>query len=289
MLYRPLPNTDVSLSIIGFGGVVLSRRPQDECDAEVAHAIDRGITYFDVAPQYANAQQLMGPALKPFRKDVFLACKTLERKAEDAARELDDSLSKLCTDHFDLYQLHSLKSAEEAHAALGPGGAIETLLQAREQGKARFLGASCHDEEAALVAARSGHFTTIMLPLNFASYEIAGFGPRLVAEAAEHGVSLIALKATAKGKLRDGWENRPYDKCWYEPADTPELAALHLRFALNLPGVVATLPPGEPSLFRMCLDQVDAGLPPLTEAELTELADFYAQPATAPLFPQDPD
>ncbi|MEM1107956.1 MAG: aldo/keto reductase [Planctomycetota bacterium] len=287
MQYRNLPGHDIQLSIVGLGGVALARRPQDECNDEVAHAIDQGITYFDVAPQYSNAQQLMGPALEPFRKDVFLACKTLERSAEASAKELDDSLTKLRTDHFDLYQLHSLNSVEETEQALGPGGAIETLLKAREQGKVRLLGTSCHDEDAALIAARSGLFSTLMLPLNYASYEIAGFGPRLVAAAQEHGVALIALKSMAKGKLINGWENRTYDKCWYEPADTPDLAELQLRYALHLPGVVATLPPGEPKLMRMAFDLANASdLGPLNDAEIQTLADEYAEPPSDPLFPQ---
>ncbi|MEM9252585.1 MAG: aldo/keto reductase [Planctomycetota bacterium] len=287
MLYRRLPQLDHDLSVLGLGGVALARRPQDECKEEVAHAIDQGITYFDVAPQYSNAQELMGPALQPYRQDVFLACKTLERTAEGSAKELDDSLTKLRTDHFDLYQLHSLKSVEETEQALGPGGAIETLLHARDQGKVRLIGASCHDEDAALLCASSGLFATIMLPLNYASFTAGDFGPRLVAAAQEHGVCLIALKSMAKGKLLKGWDNRTYDKCWYEAADTPDLAELQLRYALHLPGVVATLPPGEPKLMRLAFDLANASdLGPLSDAELQALADEYANPASPPLFPQ---
>src|SRR5574340_1626482 len=78
----------------------------DEASARVAHAIDRGVNYFDVAPSYGNSEERLGPALAPYRKQVFLACKTQKRDKAGAEAELDSSLRRMQTDHFDLYQLH---------------------------------------------------------------------------------------------------------------------------------------------------------------------------------------
>ena len=290
MQTRSLPNhPEIRLSAVGFGGVVLSKRPQAECDADVAWAIDQGITYFDVAPQYANAQELMGPALKPYRDNVFLACKTLERSARAAAAELDDSLRKLHTSHFDLYQLHSLQSVDDFQDAQRDGGALQVLLDAKATGKARLIGVSCHDEDAALAAVASGHFDSVMLPINYANLKHSGFGTRLLPAAQAANLTLISLKALAKGKLTAALEHRKHDKCWYDVCgpDEPELAHLQLRYALNQPGVVAALPPGQPEIYKMAVAHAAADLSPLSDDEHARLAAAYAQPASDPLFPLD--
>ena len=85
---RSLGKTGEKLSTIGFGGIVVDKATTEEAASRVKEAIDRGINYFDVAPSYGNAEEMLGPALKPYRKDVFLACKTGERKKEGARREL---------------------------------------------------------------------------------------------------------------------------------------------------------------------------------------------------------
>ena len=289
MLQRPLPNhPDIRISAVGFGGVVLSSRPQAECDADVAWAIDRGINYFDVAPQYANAQERMGPALAPYRDGVFLACKTLERGGDASRAELDDSLAKLKTDHFDLYQLHSLQSVDDFREAERDGGALQTLLDAKASGKARLIGVSAHDEDAALAAVASGHFDSVMLPINYANLNHSRFGTRLLPAAQAANLTLICLKALAKGKLTTSYDKRKHDKCWYDVCgpDEPELAHLQLRYALNQPGVVAALPPGQPEIYKMAVGHAIADLSPLNEEEAARLAAAYAQPASPPLFPQ---
>ena len=289
MLQRPLPNhPDIRLSAVGFGGVVLADRPQAECDADVAWAIDQGINYFDVAPQYANAQELMGPALAPYRDGVFLACKTLERGGDAARAELDDSLAKLKTDRFDLYQLHGLLSVDDFREAERDGGALQTLLDAKAAGKTRLIGVSAHDEDAALAAVASGHFDSVMLPINYANLNHSRFGTRLLPAAQAANLTLISLKALAKGKLTTSYDNRKHAKCWYDVCgpDEPELAHLQLRYALNQPGVVAALPPGQPEIYRMAVGHALADLSPLNDQEEARLATAYARPASPPLFPQ---
>src|SRR5438105_6993856 len=124
MQYRTLGRTGAQLSVIGFGGIVVNGLEQDEANRVVAGVVERGVTYFDVAPSYGNgeSEEKLGPALEPFRKDTFLACKTGMRDAKGAQEELDRSLRRLRTDHFDLYQLHGVTELEDVERVFAPGG-----------------------------------------------------------------------------------------------------------------------------------------------------------------------
>lgn len=281
MLYRTLGKTDLKLSVIGLGGMVLKSETQEDANRYVAEAFEAGITYFDVAPQYGNSQERMGPALEPYRSKSVLACKTLERTARGAQHELADSLKKLRTDHFDLYQMHAVSSLDEAKQLLATGGAIETFLEAKQTGKTRYIGFSAHDQDAALHLIASGHFDSVLFPLNYVVMEQGTFGPALLDTANARGMGILALKAIARTKV-ERYEDRPYDKCWYAPEDRPDVAHLMLRYTLNLPGVTAAVPPGDPGLFQMTLGFAD-DLDPLTDAELLQLNDAVAD--EQPLFP----
>jgi predicted aldo/keto reductase-like oxidoreductase len=235
----------------------------------VAQAVDRGINYFDVAPFYGNAEQRLGPALKPYRQDCFLACKTLERDATGAAKELKQSLKLLKTDHFDLYQLHALTDVEEVEQAFGPGGAMETFLKAQKDGKIRYIGFSAHSEEAAHAAMDRFDFDSILFPLSFTAWVKGKFGPSVYRRAKKAGQGILALKAMMHGNWpKDTKESeRPWQKAWYEPFDEIDRAALGLRFTLHLP-VDALIPPGHWELFKLALDLAQAGaLVPLSENE----------------------
>ena len=100
---RPLGKTGEQLSIIGFGGIVVMNEDTPAASNIVAEAVDRGVNYFDIAPSYGNAQERLGPALAPYRKNCFLACKTDGRKRDDSRAQLEESLRLLKTDHVDLY------------------------------------------------------------------------------------------------------------------------------------------------------------------------------------------
>jgi aryl-alcohol dehydrogenase-like predicted oxidoreductase len=280
MQTRRLGKTDLELSVIGMGGIVVMREDQADADRLVAQAIDSGVTYFDVAPLYEDAQQRMGPALEPYRDAVALACKTMERSAQGARRELDDSLKKLRTDRFDIYQIHGVSSMDEARQALGPGGAIEAFVEAKRAGKVRYIGFSAHDQDAALHLVASGLFDSVLFPLNYVMIERGHFGPALLEAVSERGMGILALKAIARTNVPEGVD-KPYDKCWYTPEDRPGIAHLMLRYTLNLPGVAAALPPGDPGLFKMAVGFADR-LGPLTDAELGQLNDAVAE--AEPLF-----
>ncbi len=270
---RSLGKTGVELSILGMGGiVVMNSEPAHAADI-VAEAVDRGINYFDVAPSYGDAQEKLGPALEAHRDKVFLACKTGDRTKVGAQKELEESLRLLKTDHLDLYQLHAITDIEkDVKIALGPGGAMETILKAKEDGKIRFIGFSAHSPEAALAAMEAFPFDTILYPINIVCHYKSHFDQRPLNKARENGMGILALKAMASTK----WEHsvgdvrrKDFSKCWYQPVVSSEDALRGLRFTLSQPGLTAALPPGEEKLFRMALDLV----PQLTPMGVDELAD----------------
>ncbi|MCS6829708.1 MAG: aldo/keto reductase [bacterium] len=248
---RPYGKKGDKLSIIGLGGIVLARLPQREADAIAREAFERGINYFDVAPTYWDAEERMGPAIKPFRDKLFLACKTTKRDAKGAQEELETSLRRLQTDHFDLYQLHGLSNLQELEQCFAPDGAMEVFLKAREQGKVRYLGFSAHSEEVALEAIKRFPFDSALFPFNFVTLFKGNFGWELLKEAPKRGVTLLALKAMAKTHWQEGAKR--LEKCWYEPITDPKMAEIALRFTLSLPNIAAAIPPGDENIFRLAI------------------------------------
>jgi len=260
----------VKLSVIGFGGIVVCGMEQKDANAIVAEAVDRGVNYFDVAPSYfkGEAEEKLGAALEPFRSQAFLACKTTRRDAKGAQDELEQSLKRLRTDHFDLYQFHGITKMEDVDAIFKPGGAAETFVKAREQGRTRFIGFSAHSVQAAVAMMDRFPFDSVLFPINFVCYAQGNFGPQVVQKAKEKGVARLALKAFAHTPWPEGAEKK-YRKCWYQPVDDPALARQALRFALS-EDITAAIPPGEERIFRLALD-LAADFKPLTAAEREQL------------------
>lgn len=252
---RALGKTGESLSVIGFGGILLSGTTPDEASRLVASAIDRGINYFDVAPTYSQAEERLGPALEPYRNQVFLACKTTARLADPAEAELHESLRRLRTDHLDLYQFHGVSKAEEVDQILSPGGALKTFIKAQEEGRIRFIGFSAHTEEAAVRLLESFAFDTVLFPINFACWTAGHFGPRVIQKAQERGTGVLALKALARGPWVKGAPKK-WAKCWYEPLESPAEIKAALAFTLSKP-VTAALTPGHAELFKKACDAVE--------------------------------
>ncbi len=269
---RPYGRAKDQISVIGFGGIVVKDVTPEQAARYVSEAVDRGVNYFDVAPSYGNAQERLGPALKPHRDKAFLACKTTRRDAAGAQRELDESLRLLQTDHVDLYQLHAITSLEDVERAFAPGGAMEVFLKAREQGKTRYLGFSAHSEQAAHAAMDRHDFDSILFPLGFPTWIKEGFGPSVHKRALDGNKGILALKAMAHQKWAVKEEDRKWNKTWYEPFDQVDKAALGLRFTSNLPAH-AMIPPGHWELFKMAVELAQAGaLTPLNDAERTMVA-----------------
>ncbi len=248
---RALGQTGEKLSILGFGGIVVMNATPQQSAQRVKEAIDYGVNYFDVAPTYGDAEVKLGPALEPYRKDVFLACKTTERSKEGARRELEQSLKNLRTDHFDLYQLHAVTTPEDVEQIFAPNGAMETFLAARDEGKVRFLGFSAHSVEAAMSLMDQFEFDTILFPVSYNTWYAGNFGPQVLQRAQDKGMGILALKAMAKGPWPPDTTNK-IPKCWYEPFSKPDEALTGLRFTLSHP-VTAAIPPGNEDLFHMSL------------------------------------
>ncbi|MCK4958716.1 MAG: aldo/keto reductase [Planctomycetes bacterium] len=284
---RVLGSTGWSLSTVGFGGIVVVGASQEEANDRIAEAFDRGVNYFDVAPSYGKgeAEEKMGPALKPYRDKVFLACKTGQRLKKEAAEELHLSLKRLKTDHFDLYQLHGIKDVkEDVDRALGPGGAIETFLEAKQKGLVRHIGFSAHSVEAAMKAIESGLFDTILYPVNFVCHYQNGFDSEPLAAAGEKSMGTLALKSMAMTEWPDGTtkETRSVKNTWYKPIEDPAIAALALRWTLGR-GVTAALPPGDVNLFRIALNVASKDRP--LNAREKKALKLLAKDAT-PIFPR---
>lgn len=236
------------LSIVGFGGFMLNKATDEQSAQWVREAFEAGVNYFDVAPGYGTAEERMGPALEPFRKKVFLSCKTGQRKAPQAAEELERSLKRLRTDHFDLYQLHAMTKMEDVETVFGDDGAMKTFEKARKDGKVRFLGFSAHSVEAALALMDRFEFDSIMFPVNYSTWNAGNFGPQVLAKAHEKKMGIMALKAMAKRPWPKGADRGAHQNCWYEPMTDPDEALMGLRFTLSHPVTTALTPASEPCL-----------------------------------------
>ncbi len=263
---RSLGRTGEMLSIIGFGGIVVKDSTTQQAADDVKKAINIGINYFDVAPSYGNAEVMLGPALEPYRKGVFLSCKTQKRTKNEARQELEQSLKNLRTDHFDLYQFHAVSTLKDVEAIHGPGGAMETFLEAKKEGKIRFIGFSAHSVEAAMAMMDRFDFDTILFPVNFATWYAGNFGPQVLARAQEKKMGILAIKAMAKGPWPQGADRKTHPKCWYEPLTDPEDLRMGFRFTLSHP-VTAAVTSGDENLFRIVLTMYDK-LSPLKKSEI---------------------
>jgi len=242
---RVLGRTQRPVSLIVFPGLALMREDQESANRAVKQAFEQGVNYFDNAPAYGRdgeCEKKMGPALQQLdRRQIFLACKTKARDKEGARAELERSLQRHQTDYFDLYQMHHLVTVEETKKALGPGGAIEAFLQAREEGKVKWFGFSAHSTQGALTALEGFNFDTAMFPISFADYYLREFGRAVIELAAQRGAAVVAIKPMSMGAWPQGVQRTR--QWWYRTTETPEEIATALRFSLSLKGVVAGVPP----------------------------------------------
>lgn len=266
---RKLGTTQTALSVVGFAGIIVMNETPKNAERFVAEAVERGVNYFDVAPSYGNAQERLGPALAPYRSRVFLACKTQERSAKGAQAELEESLRLLRTDMIDLYQLHAMTTVEEVDQVFRRGGAIETLLLARDRGIVRHLGFSAHSEQAAVTLLERFPFDSMLFPVNWVTWFQGGFGAEAVRKAVERGTGVLALKSLAKRRIEEG-EARSWEKAWYHPVESYEEARRALRFTLSQP-VTAAVSPGHIELFRWVCDAAEE-FTPMSDHEMTELS-----------------
>lgn len=281
---RRYGKTDVMLSVIGFGGIVVTDTEQEAANRSVAAAVERGVNYFDVAPSYGNAEIQLGPALEPYRKDAFLACKTGRRDYAGAKEEFERSLKRLRTDHFDLYQLHGIVDVQkDVERAFAEDGVMKLLREEQKAGRIRYLGFSAHTQAAALRAMELHEFDSVLFPVNFAGVMKGGFGPSVIQRAHEKGMAILALKMLARQRApKDDAVRQQYPKCWYQPITDPEEAKLAMAYTFSRP-VTAAIPPGDQRLFTLALDLV-SDLKGITDEQVEQLKQLAA--TLNPIFPE---
>ena len=268
----------LELSVIGFGGIIMLGQQQAQANGIVSQSVARGINYFDVAPAYGDgeAEEKLGIALEPHRKNAFLACKAEKRDAPGARAQLETSLKRLKTDYFDLYQFHAVTTPEEARQIMGPNGAGETFVKAKRDGLLRYIGLSAHGIEAAKMLMDGMPLDSVLFPVNYVNYAEGDFGPQILAEAKKRGLARMALKSLAQTTWKPG-ETKTYANCWYRPIEDPETAEKALRFTLT-EDVCSAIPPGYEKFLNMAIEFASR-FEPLTTNERTQLlasADQYA-------------
>ena len=272
MRYRKFGRTGFDISAVSYGGIVSMRDGQSASDRYVAWAIDKGVNYFDVAPSYGDAEEKLGNSLKPYRKDVHLACKTGERLKADAEKELAQSMQRLHTDHFDVYQMHAIASMQDVETAFGPGGVMEMVSTLKQRGIAANVGITAHNEEAALKCLELYDFDTVLFPFNWFMNMEHGMGSRLVKAAKERNMGVLCMKAFIERKWDSEAERETsaFPKSWCKPSDVGDEAfgAAAMKYALSL-GVDTLIPPGNYASFSFAVDHIEDCLAhPLSEDDL---------------------
>jgi predicted aldo/keto reductase-like oxidoreductase len=226
---RLLGKTGCEVSQFGLGGegVLRTHGRMAEAVAVINRALDQGVTYCDTSPAYASSVDYYGAALGERRDQVFLASKTHDRTRDGSLRLLDDSLKRLRTDHLDLWQLHDLRTQSDLKMIFSSGGALEGLVQARAEGRVRFLGLTGHHDPSILLEAmRRFDFDTVLVALNAADVHRLSFARTALVEAARSEMGVIGMKVYAAGALVRG-----------DAGSQPLASAEAMNYVLSLPGV----------------------------------------------------
>jgi len=248
VLTRRLGRTGHRSSVAVLGGAAFWGTDPDVTASTFAAALDAGVNHLDVAPRYGRAQELLGPLVGPARERLFVACKTMRHDPDGVRAQLEESLTLLRCDHFDLYQMHAVTDLDELDAR---GRAVAAIMAARDEGLCRFVGITGHDlttPVAQLEALRRYDLDTVMFPVNprlWADPAYRHDAEALLAEAEQRDVGVMAIKAVAARP----WGDRPHTATtWYEAYTGAEEMARGVRFVLSVPGVHALCTPSDPGL-----------------------------------------
>ncbi len=195
--YRQLGPTDLSVSVIGFGGVPIVRVDPNAAVEVLHRALDLGINFIDTARSYGDSEEKIGLALKGRRDQVIIATKSMARDCTGMEEHIEQSIRSLGTGYIDLYQIHDVREGE-MEQIMGPGGAMEALYRARRDGKIGHIGVSGHRPGSVIPAIESGLFETVQLPLNIVDYPL--FRDSLPAAAAA-GMGVIVMKPLCGGLM----------------------------------------------------------------------------------------
>ena len=203
-----------------FGAAAIGNVSQEEADQTMELIRRHGINHIDTAASYGDAELRLGPWMELYRDEFFLATKTGERTRAEAYNQIQTSLERLRTDRIDLIQLHNLVAEDEWRTAFSTGGAVEGVIEAKEDGIVRYIGVTGHGVTVAAQHLRSLQeypFDSVLLPYNFAMSRnmryMADF-EALAALCAERGVAVQTIKAITRGPWGD---RNPTANTWYEP------------------------------------------------------------------------
>ena len=267
-----------------FGAAALGDVTQKEADATLDLLLEHGINHIDTAASYGESELRIGPWMATHRRDFFLATKTRERTSESARESLHRSLERLQTDQVDLIQMHALVNPENWDTAMGPGGTLEALVEARAQGLVRFIGVTGHGVEIPLMHLRSlGHFDfdTVLLPYNHPMMQNRRYAAdfnTLTELCGFRRVAVQTIKSLARGPYPEG-QDRTHTT-WYAPLEDQSSIDKAVHWVLSNPQVFLNTA-GDIRLLPKVLDaaaRFDAG----PSGEM--MADLIAHESMEPLF-----
>jgi aryl-alcohol dehydrogenase-like predicted oxidoreductase len=237
---HPFGGTGHQSTRVIFGAAALSAMKQDKADAVLELLLEYGINHIDTAAAYGDSEQRIGPWMREHRKGFFLATKTGERTYEGARTSIHRSLERLKVDQIDLIQLHNLVDEVEWQTALGLQGALEALVEARQQGLVRFIGVTGHGSQVAAMHRRSLErftFDAVLFPYNFTMLGIDQYAAdveALIKVCKERNVATQTIKSAARRRWQNG--NRPKFS-WYEPLRERDALRRAVHFVLSRPGL----------------------------------------------------
>src|SRR3954468_4242707 len=210
MIYRQLGRTGEKVSAIGVGGYHIGVPDENEGIKIIRTAIDRGITFMDNCWDYhdGGSEVRMGKALRDgYRDKVFLMTKLHGRSKANAAKQIDESLKRLQTDHVDLMQHHEVIRVEDPDRIFAEGGAMEAVLEAKKAGKVRYIGFTGHKDpfvhlRMLEVAREHGfYFDAVQMPLNVMDAHFRSFEKKVVPELVKDGIGVLGMKPLGSGLI----------------------------------------------------------------------------------------
>lgn len=223
-----------------FGAAAFGHVTQAEADRTIDLLLQHGINHFDTAASYGDSELRLGPWMAHHRNEVFIATKTGERTYQKARDEFHRSLERLRVDSVDLIQLHYLVDPQEWEVAMGPGGVLEAVIEAREQKLVRFIGVTGHDLTVSRMHMRSLErfdFDSVLLPYNYLlmqNPQYAADFELLLALCKQRNVAVQTIKSIARGP----WGDKPHTHAtWYEPLQEQKDIDKAVNFVLSRPGI----------------------------------------------------
>ena len=198
MEYRILGKTGLKISRMGFGGIPIQRTDAASTKALIQWLCDHGVNYIDTARGYTVSEEYLGQALEGIRDKFVIATKSMARTKDAMAADIDISLKNLRTDYIDLYQIHNATPAD-LEKITAPGGALEALQEAKQNGKIGHIGITAHSAETFKMALEMDWVETIMFPYNIVETQ----GEDLIRACGEKNIGFIAMKPLAGGAIED--------------------------------------------------------------------------------------